>query len=248
VKLRAVNSLGSGTSSLGSTKSTPAEVTSYTIKVYDNYPTDNELVETVTGNTTGSYSRSHYQAERDWSITVAAVNQNGTGSYSSESSTATGWRYSGYSDPISTSRGCTTSSGCQSCGTKSRTESGSIAQTCYKWTRSGCTESNGLNCVSGSTTWSGVCSPSTGCSGSWNSVEPSTSGRANGSYWVDYAYGYDPRLIVFQDYSYFFFDQNLCAVCNCGAGENIDFYTVEKCSVTGAFRWTSHECFTIYGP
>lgn len=141
IKLRAVNALGSGTGSSGSGITTPTAVTSYTIRVYNNRGTET-LVETITGNTTGSYSRSHYYSASDWSVTVAAVNSNGSGSFSAESSAATGW----------TLASCTNydASGCDSCGTKSTV--------CSKWTRSG--SADGPCDVS--------CGAQSGCSGSWS--------------------------------------------------------------------------------
>jgi hypothetical protein len=158
VKLRAVNALGSGTASSGSAKTTPAAVTSYTIRVYNNRGTET-LTETITGNTSGTYQRSHYQIAADWSVTVAAVNTNGTGSFSSESAAATGWALAS----------CTNydSSGCDGCGTKSTV--------CSKWTRSG--SSDGPCNVS--------CGTQSGCSGSWQSVDIFAGGclpLSNGTY------------------------------------------------------------------
>ncbi len=174
VKLRAVTAFGKGTASSGSAKTTPAAVTSYTIRVYDNYPTDNELIETITGNTTGTLSRSHYKLERDWSVTVAAVNSNGTGTYSAESSAATGWRYSSYNADYARTRSCTRTSDCD-CSFKTGTEDGTVARDCYQWTRAGSTSEQGLACVyrtvpggteEQNTTWAGNCRDLGACSAS----------------------------------------------------------------------------------
>lgn len=258
IRLRAVNLLGTGAQTSGSPKTTPESITSYTVRVYDNYPTNDELVETVTGHSTLSITRSHYKAERDWSVTVAAVNSNGTGTYSDESDNSTGWRYTSYNADYARTRSCTTGAGCASCGTKTGTEDGTVARDCFQWTRTGSTAETGLNCVyrtvpngteEQNTSWQGNCRDTGACSGSWSTIEPSTSGRANGSYWVEYAYGNDPRLIVFDTAAYFFSDQNICAVCDCYSGENFDFYTVQRCSADPTkYRWTAHECLTITGP
>jgi hypothetical protein len=144
VRLRAVNFLGSGTASSSSARTTPTAVTSYTIRVYNNRGTET-LTQTVTGNTTATYQRSHYRVAADWSVTVAAVNGNGTGTFSAESAAATGWALAS----------CTNydASGCDSCGTKSTV--------CSKWTRSGSTD--GPCDVS--------CGAQSGCSGSWSNVD-----------------------------------------------------------------------------
>jgi hypothetical protein len=141
VRLRAVNPLGSGAASSSSARTTPTAVTSYTIRVYNNRGTET-LTETITGNTTGSYSRSHYRIAADWSVTVAAVNTNGTGTFSAESAAATGWALAS----------CTNydDSDCDSCGTKSTV--------CSKWTRSGsadgpCDVSCGTQSASCSSSW-----------------------------------------------------------------------------------------------
>ena len=242
IKLRAVNALGTGSESLGVSKTTLDQVTSYTIRVYDNYPTQNELVETITGNTSGTYSRSHYHEERNWSITVRAVNSNGSGAYSDESAEAHGWIYSGYDASYGTTQGCTTDSGCESCGTRNGWEDGTVAQTCYRWTRDA-TVHNNLNCVTGGTTWQGNCRDTGACSGSWVTVTVENSGRPDGNYWVDYAYGNSPRLINFNS-MYAFTDVDGCNVCNCPA-ENTAFYDIQRCTVTGAYRWTSMTCYYV---
>lgn len=90
VKLRAVNAGGSGTGSSTSTPTTPAAVTGYDIRVYDNRGVET-LVETVSNHATTSYTRSHNILEKDWSVTVRAKNSGGDGAYSAESSQATGW-------------------------------------------------------------------------------------------------------------------------------------------------------------
>jgi len=141
VKLRAVNFLGSGTASSNALRTTPTAVTSYTIRLYNNRGTET-LTETITGNTSGTYQRSHNQIAADWSVTVAAVNTGGTGTFSAESAAATGWALAS----------CTNydASGCDSCGTKSTV--------CSKWTRAG--SSDGPCNVS--------CGTQSGCSGSWS--------------------------------------------------------------------------------
>lgn len=143
IRLRAVNSIGSGTASSSSVRNTLVAVTSYTIRLYNNRGTE-VLHSTTTGNTTGTFSVSHNQTAADWSITVAAVNSNGTGSYSVESDAATGWALAS----------CTNydASGCDSCGTKSTV--------CSKWTRAG--SADGPCNVS--------CGAQSGCSGSWSAA------------------------------------------------------------------------------
>jgi hypothetical protein len=164
VRLRAVNPIGSGTASSGSARTTPVAVTSYTVKIYDNYPTDNELVETIT-NTTGTLSRSHHKLERDWSVVVSAVNTNGEGPNSTESDTATGWRYTSYPANYAVTRSCESGTGCDSCGTRTGTEDGTVYRTCRQWTRAlGGTPETGLACTfdtnnneAQSTVWQGNC-------------------------------------------------------------------------------------------
>ena len=122
-------------------------------------------------------------------------------------------------------RSCTTDSGCDSCGTKSGTEDGTVARTCYKWTRGG-TEDAGLDCVTGGTTWQGNCRDLSGCSGSWNELDPWSNGsQANflgdGVDWtaVPFGGGYYPS-------------NNCC----CAGGSGLNMWTLYVCSVTGAHR------------
>ena len=191
VKLRAVTTFGSGTASTGSAKTTPTAVTSYTIKVYDNYPTNNELIETVYENTTGTLSRNHFKLERDWSIIVAAVNTNGTGADSTESSAATGWRYSSYNADYARTRSCTRTSDCD-CSFKTGTEDGTVARDCYQWTRAGSTSEQGLACVyrtvpggteEQNTTWAGNCRDLGACSASAR-TEVTAAGTYNGDAYI----------------------------------------------------------------
>lgn len=254
VRLRAVNALGTGQQTSGSTASTPSAITSYTVRVYDNYPTEDELVETVTGHSTTSIIRSHFKVERDWTITVAAVNSNGTGTYSDESAKATGWRYTGYDADYSTTRSCTTGSGCSGCGTKTGTEDGTVDRTCYQWTRSGCTSETGLDCVTGSTTWNGNCRDTGACSGSWSSFEASSYTGPVTTLLINKNTGGDPRYIELGGYYFGSPTFALCTACDCYYF-NADIYFLEKCNLypanstdPAAYRWVSHECFFVSGP
>jgi hypothetical protein len=183
IRLRAVNPLGSGTASSSSSRETLAAVTSYTIRVYNNRGTET-LTETITGNTTGTYQRSHFKIQADWSVTVAAVNSNGTGSYSAESDAATGWVYSSYDADYATSRQLSTTSGCEGCGTRTYYEDGTVNRTCNQWTRTNtgsgvCASETGLDCTfdtnnneAQSTTWSGNQRDFSACSPTWAYVSP----------------------------------------------------------------------------
>jgi len=222
VRLRAVNNRGPGTASSGSARTTPTAVTSYTIRVYNNRGTET-LTETITGNTTGSYSRSHFKVQSDWSVTVAAVNTNGTGTFSAESGAATGWTYSSYDADYGTTRGCTTGAGCDSCGTKTGTEDGTVDRTCYQWTRSSCTTESGLDCVTGSTTWNGNCRDTGGCSGSW--VETFTLDAVSVPGGQVVAYGF---MSGYYDYTN--------PYIGCGGGGILGPTALEQCSVTGSWR------------
>jgi hypothetical protein len=161
IRLRAVNPLGSGTASSSSVRNTLVAVTSYTVRLYNNRGTE-VLHSTTTGNTTGTFSASHNQTAADWSITVAAVNSNGTGSYSVESDAATGWTLSSCTN--------TDASACAGCGTKSTV--------CSQWTRSSTLPGGG---TTGPCNVS--CGAQSGCSGGWNAAvgDFSTGG-------VDYIY------------------------------------------------------------
>jgi len=183
IRIRAVNNAGNGTQSNASSKTTPAAVTSYTIRLYNNRGTET-LTDTITGNTTGTYSRSHFKIQADWSVTVAAVNSNGTGSYSAESDAATGWTYSAYDADYATSRQLSTTSGCNGCGTRTYYEDGTVNRTCNQWTRTNtgsgaCTSETGLACTfdtnnneAESTTWSGNQRDFSACSPTWAYVSP----------------------------------------------------------------------------
>jgi len=224
VKLRAVNPLGSGTASSGSAKTTLAAVTSYTIRVYNNRGTET-LTETVTGNTTRTYTRSQYRTATDWSVTVAAVNENGTGTYSTESDASTGW----------TLASCTNynATGCDSCGTKSTV--------CSKWTR-GVTE--GPCDVS--------CGTESGCSHSWTDATVAGTynypGHGMQAFTIrDDAYDFfggppymsmnnDPQGIIVHG-------------TNCGGPSNGYYYVYnrEYCSVTDTYRIVPYGCIdTIF--
>jgi hypothetical protein len=259
VRLRAINPLGSGTSSSGSAKTTPTEVTSYTIKVYDNYPTNNELIETVELNTTGTLSRSHHKLERDWSVIVSAVNTNGAGPDSTESDNATGWRYTSYNADYARTRPCESGTDCDSCGTRTGTQDGTTARTCYQWTRSGSVTENGLACVlsvpgneEASTTWGTNCRDlEASCSGSWSDV------TAGGCY-SEYA-GYQCYTLR-QDQTPYGYSGDLMSMDNdptgeilhgssCGstAGGAYYAYYREYCAATGVYRIVPYGCIdTIF--
>ena len=257
VKLRAVTIFGSGTASTGSATTTPTAVTSYTIKLYDNYPTDNELVETITGNTTGSYSRSHHKVERDWSVTVAAVNTNGTGTYSTESSAATGWRYSSYNADYARTRSCESGTGCDSCGTKTGTEDGTTARDCYQWTRSGSTTESGLACVyrtvpggteEQNTTWQGNCRDlEASCSDSW--VETFI------GYGCTYATGVGTGVSGYYSVNIFgsgnirYSDSGCSNAVSCGGSYAAGSSSMTYCSTSGLWRANDAGCFDMsFGP
>lgn len=71
-------------------------------------------------------------------IRVRAFNVLGWGEYSDNSPSTTAWTYESYADPTS----CTDSSACDNCGSRT----GSKSRTCYRYVRSGCTTTSGLNC------------------------------------------------------------------------------------------------------
>jgi hypothetical protein len=216
VKLRAVNALGSGTASSGSAKTTPTAVTSYTIRVYNNRGTET-LTETITGNTSGTYQRSHYYTAADWSVTVAAINTNGAGSFSSESAAATGW----------TLASCTNydASGCDSCGTKSTV--------CSKWTRAG--SSDGPCDVS--------CGTQSGCSDSWTSAPfveacvyaTGVNGGVSGYYTYNYLGG---DHILYTDSGC----SNAYSSCSGGFYGTSD---LRYCSTSGAYRAYNYVCVSV---
>jgi hypothetical protein len=256
IRLRAVNPLGSGTASSSSSRETLAAVTSYTIRVYNNRGTET-LTETITGNTTGTYQRSHFKIQADWSVTVAAVNSNGTGSYSAESGAATGWVYSAYDADYATTRPCESGSGCDSCGTKTGTEDGTVARTCNQWTRSGCTSETGLACTfdtnnneAQSTTWNGNCRDlEASCSDSWQTWGPEeifggcvlatgTDGANSGYY----------SLGIF-GWFWHGSDSGCSATATCNFGNGIvGADNITKCSTTGLYRANTYACQPVFVP
>lgn len=217
VKLRAVNPLGSGTASSGSAKTTLAAVTSYTIRVYNNRGTET-LTETVTGNTTRTYTRSQYRTATDWSVTVAAVNENGTGTYSTESDASTGW----------TLASCTNynATGCDSCGTKSTV--------CSKWTR-GVTE--GPCDVS--------CGTESGCSDSWTDATVAGTYNYPGHGMQAFTIRED-AFDFFGDGIYMSMDNDPQGIIvhgvNCGGNGNYYVYNREYCSITNTYRIVPYGC------
>ena len=203
IRLRAVNPLGSGTASSSSVRNTLVAVTSYTIRLYNNRGTE-VLHSTTTGNTTRTFSASHNQTAADWSITVAAVNSNGTGSYSVESDAATGWTLSSCTN--------TDASACAGCGTKSTV--------CSQWTRSSSLPGAG---TTGPCNVS--CGAQSGCSGGW-SAETSETLTFSG---IEYAYvgpaGYYNVLGLTQSVPG-------CGECSTGCFRN-GTYFIEACSLGG---------------
>ncbi len=147
IRIRAVTSLGgAGTASSVSANTTKTAITAYKIRLYNNRGT--EVLDSTPPDQTGlSYSKSHFHVAADWSVTVAAANDNGTGTYSAESGQATGWALASCTNLNPT--------GCDSCGSKSTT--------CSKWTRTG--ETDGPCDIS--------CGTETGCSDSWSDVTAS---------------------------------------------------------------------------
>lgn len=216
VKLRAVNALGSGAASSGSAQTTPTAVTSYTIQVFNNRGVE-ALADTVSGNTTTSYSKSHYHLEKDWSVKVSAVNAGGNGSYSDESPAATGWTLTSCSN--------TDSSGCAGCGTKTTV--------CSQMTRTfgGVTSTAGPCNVS--------CQAQSGCSPTW------TLSTGNFSYeGRSYTYSGSPGAYY---YVYDFAGSNpppaTCAPCPYDGGcYAIAQITAEYCPGEVTRRLTTVDC------
>jgi hypothetical protein len=254
VRLRAVNPLGSGTASSSSVRTTPTEVTSYTVRVYNNRGTE-VLTETLPPQTATTYQRSHFKIQSDWSVTVSAVNTNGAGTYSAESDAASGWVYSDYAANYPTTRSCESGTGCDSCGTKTGTEDGTVYRTCRQWTRAlGGTPETGLACTfdtnnneAQSTVWNGNCRDlEASCSDSWQPYYP--------TFECIYATGTDGANTGYYSLGLFGWfwhgsDSGCSATASCDFSNGIvGADNVTRCSVTGQNRANTYLCVPVYQP
>jgi hypothetical protein len=237
IRLRAVNPLGSGTASSSSSRETRTAVVSYTIRVYNNRGTET-LTETLPLQTATTYQRSHFKIQSDWSVTVAAVNSNGTGAYSAESDAASGWVYSDYAANYATTRTISTASGCDSCGTRTYIEDGTVYRTCRQWTRAlGGTTETGLACTfdtnnneAQSTTWNGNQRNFSACSHSWTYVDHFT----GPSTIVVGGVTYNATVYGYSNYA-------SCAYCQ------IDTWDAEVCNASGSpvYRLVNYYCASL---
>ena len=176
-------------------------------------------------------------------MTVAAYNDNGTGAYSDESGTATGWRYGTYDADYAVTRACESGTGCDSCGTKTGTEDGTVSRTCYQWTRTGSTSETGLACTfdtnnneAQSTVWNGNCRDlEASCSDSWSNV--TATGTFNG---VAYT-GFTAYLGGYYMYKTACPTGGLCAAA-CDAGTIYESFRAYYCTTTATYRVTNEGC------
>lgn len=221
VKLRAVNAGGDGGASSNSARSTPASITSYTIRVFNNRMSISPI-DTITNHSTTSYSKNHYHVLADYYISVRAENSGGSGNWNS-SSIATGWD--------TTTCYVNSSSGCSGCGL--------TTTQCSRYTRSGCNDGDcDLFCGSPSS-----------CSGSWSAFDGSSYTGPVTELLISKSTGGDPRYISFGGYYFASAYSRICEVCDC-FNYNNDIYTIEKCNLypanstdPAAYRWVSHSCF-----
>jgi hypothetical protein len=168
-----------------------------------------------------------------YNVRVRAFNSIGWGSYSTASAANTVWTYSAYNADYGISRGC--SEGCF-CGTQYGTEYGTQSQTCYQWTKAGCTSLTGQGCTLGGASYSGGCQGMSGC-GSFNEISPSNAGAM----YIQYLYGGDYRWVYDTGCCGFVDLYNTCSYCPCPDCHTA-YYDVYQCSSTGEKRWVFEGC------
>jgi len=181
-----------------------------------------------------AYTTSSYK------IRVRAFNSVGWGPYSTISTSGTAaWTLGAVTRTQTCSPFGCSCGGC-ACGSNNGTNSTATqSRTCYTWTRSGNTASSDRN-ADGTTACSssyggcsgGTCSSCSGC-GSWS--------RVSGDYGATTICNTGGGGCLFMywngslnEYSYYY---NTADVCGGGYCDN--FYVVERCSATGALRYTS---------
>lgn len=160
---------------------------------------------------------------------VRAVNAAGAGSFSGNSSSTTAWTYSAYTNSQSCSQSC--SCGSCSCGSNNGTQTGTQSRTCYQYTRSGCTTTQGLNCGSfGACGSFGSCTSCSGCTSTTTITAP---GTYNG---VQYISQYD-----------FYYQTNVLTRTDRGGCTCPDYeaFNITYCSASGVYTVSSAGCAQI---
>ena len=205
------------------------------------YATEIETASTSVAITT-SYTASSYK------IRIRAYNSVGWGPYSSISTSGTAAWALGAVTRSQTCSGFGCSCGACACGSNNGTNSTATqSRTCYTWTRTGNTTSSDRN-SDGTTACSssyggcsgGTCSSCSGC-GTWSRA---TQNWGSGSI-CNTGGGSCVPLYWYSGGNEYFYSGNPDNVCGC-CGWCDAMYVVERCSATGALRYTSgpycYEC------